>query len=90
MVSYPQATVGETALSPKRWYVCLSGVQPPGLPPTSAPPLLDAATALVQPGSRRGVYHVLLILRASGTVSALKGYDSPLCADGRYEALAAV
>jgi hypothetical protein len=89
-VSYPQTTVGETALSPKRWYICLTGLMPPGPPSSTAKPLLDAAFDLARRDSSQGIYEVILVLRASGTVSALKGFDSPLCADGRYEALAAV
>lgn len=89
LVSYPRSVVGETAVSPRRWYVCLSGVQPPGPPPSRAKPVLEAAFDLFRPGAARGVYNVIVFLRASGTASALRGFDSPLCADGRYEALPA-
>ena len=89
-VSYPQTTVGETAFSPKRWYVCLHGLAPSGPPPTRLKPVLELAHDLVASRPVSGVYEVVLVLRASGTVSAIKGFDSPLCASGRYEALPAV
>lgn len=89
-VSYPRTIVGETALSPRRWYICLRGLAPPEPAPRAAKPLLEAAVDLMQSGSGEGVYDVIVILRASGAVSAIKGFDAPLCAGGRYEALLAV
>lgn len=89
-VSYPQTTVGETALSPKRWYVCVRGTTPPGPPPTRLKPVLEAAHDLLRSRADPRSYDVVLVLRPSGTVSAIKGFDAPLCADGRYEALSAV
>lgn len=89
MVSYPQTTLGDTVFSARRWYVCLSGITPPGPAPKGAKPLFEAAADLTQANAGRGIYHVILILRANGAVSAIKGYDSPLCRDARYQALTA-
>ncbi|MBS3847105.1 hypothetical protein KD146_00205 [Devosia sp. BSSL-BM10] len=88
-VSYPRLTLGETALSPKRWYVCLRGLEPTGSAPDGFRPVLEIAENMMSAQSRPGTYDVVLVLRASGTSTAIKGYDSPLCREGRYEVLAA-
>ena len=89
MVSYPRTVVGETAFSARRWYVCLTGLPPNAPQPDTLRPLLSAAFDRAESGATEGVYTVILILRPGGSTSALMGYDSPLCADGSYEALAA-
>jgi len=88
-ISYPRTVVGETAFSPRRWYVCLDGLAPPAPPTRRAKPLLEAALNLARPDVAADDYQVILILRASGSTAAIKGFDAPLCGDGRYEALAA-
>lgn len=88
-ISYPRTVVGETAFSARRWYVCLAGLAPPGAPPSSAKPVLEAAIDLVRPEADLGVYHTILILRPSGSTTAITGFDAPLCAGSRYEPLAA-
>ena len=88
-ISYPRTVVGETAFSPKRWYVCLDGLAPPVPPSTRIKPVLDLAMDLARRDQTPAAYHVILILRASGSTTAITGFDAPLCADGRYEALAA-
>lgn len=88
-VSYPQTVVGETAFSARRWYVCLTGVTPPRPPVPRLRPLVDMAMNPGQPYRTAERYHVILILRPGGSTTAIKGFDAPLCADARYEALAA-
>mgnify|MGYP003635642175 CR=1 FL=1 len=88
-VSYPMTAVGETAFSARRWYVCLAGLTPPAPPSTRLKPLVEMATDVVRPNPNPTVYHVILILRPGGSTTAIKGFDAPLCADARYEALAA-
>ncbi|MBU1307422.1 MAG: hypothetical protein KKF33_18110 [Alphaproteobacteria bacterium] len=56
-------------------------------PATKTKPLLDLMGNLTQPGQSRGIYEVVIILRANGSSAQIKGFDAPLCADGRYETL---
>ena len=85
-VSYPRTVVGETAFSPRRWYVCLTGMVPPAPAPQRIKPVLEGLVDSARGAS--GVYHVVLILRPGGTATAVTGFDSPLCTDGRYARLA--
>ena len=82
-VSYPQTLLGETVFSPQRWYVCLIGLPPPAASGVGA----RAAARDMKPVTYSGIYHEVLVLRANGTASAIRGFDSPLCASGRYEGL---
>jgi len=73
-ISEPKTTVGVTALDPRRWYVCLAGVQPPAPRPGQAAPA--------------GRYDVIAILEPIGPPGILHGYDSPLCRDATFSPFA--
>jgi hypothetical protein len=73
-ISEPKTTVGVTALDPRRWYVCLAGVQPPAPRPGQSP--------------STGRYDTVAILEPIGPPGILHGYDSPLCRDATFSPFA--
>lgn len=87
-ISAPQLTLGESAFGPKRWYVCVRGVATTTEPSTKLKPVLDLAGDLGRNTAQSGIYEVIVLLRGNGSASRITGFDSPLCATGRYEALA--
>ncbi|WP_224703616.1 hypothetical protein [Devosia aquimaris] len=88
-ISAPQLTIGESAFGPKRWYVCVRGVATTAKPPTKLKPVLDLAGDVMRPAASTGLYEVIVVLRGNGSASQIKTFDSPLCASGSYEPLAA-
>ena len=86
-VSYPETTLGETATSAKRWYVCVRGLQPQIPTPTGLKPVLELVEGMVDPGPENPIYELILVMRDSGSTSAIKAFDSALCKTGRYESL---
>jgi hypothetical protein len=89
-VSYPEMTLGETATSPKRWYVCVRGLAPQLPVETGLKPVLEAVEGVLDPGQGGPRYEVILIMRDGGVTSPIKAFDSPLCRAGRYEGLKAL
>ena len=87
IVSYPEMTLGETATSPKRWYVCVRGLAPQLPVETGLKPVLETVEGMLGPKQGGPIYEVILIMRDSGVTSAIKAFDSPLCRAGRYEGL---
>jgi hypothetical protein len=86
-LSEPQPTIGETAFSPKRWYVCIRGIPASTPKSTALPPLTEMVENLYSPET--GVYDVLLIFSGRERPSVREGYDSPLCRDQKYQAITA-
>lgn len=88
LVSYPRHTIGAGVTSPRRWYVCLSGMPAPA-PSTKAPTAADLAARLLFQ-QRKSRYDVVLIFsRESGRPSIRTGLDSPLCNEGTFEPITA-
>ena len=87
LVSYPETTLGETATSPKRWYVCVRGLAPQLAVETGLKPVLETVEGMVSPRQGGPIYELILIMRDSGVTSAIEAFDSPLCQAGRYEGL---
>ena len=88
-ISYPQLTLGESAFGPRRWYACVRGVATTTEPSSKLKPVLDFAGDAMRPAATAGIYEVIVILRGNGSASQIKTFDSPLCASGSYEPLAA-
>lgn len=86
-ISYPEMTLGETAASPKRWYVCVRGLAPQLPVETGLKPVLETVEGMLDPKQGGPIYEMILIMRDSGVTSAIKTFDSPLCGAGRYEGL---
>lgn len=87
IVSYPETTLGVTAPGPKRWYVCIRGLEPQTEAETGLKPVLEMVEGMLSPRSGGPIYEVILIMRDSGVTTAIKAFDSPLCRAGRYESL---
>ena len=86
-ISAPQTTLGVTAVSPRRWYVCVRGITPPGPPPTRLKPLLELASNALDPASTTGSYDAVLFFRGSGRPTVKLAFDAPLCRSGTYAPL---
>ncbi|HEY8575428.1 MAG TPA: hypothetical protein VIL88_03720 [Devosia sp.] len=87
-VSYPQQTIGSTVSSPRRWYVCLSGVPDPIDRSTRLPPLSEWIGGWMDRQPPR--YDLVLFFsEASRRPSVREGTNSALCRDARLEALTA-
>lgn len=83
-VSEPQPTLGDTAFSPKRWYVCVRGIPAPKPNSTRPPPVSEVVENWITSRQPSGVYDVLLIFSGRERPSAREGYDSPLCRDQNF------
>ena len=88
-VSEPQTTLGVTAFSPKRWYVCVKGIPAPQGKPQGPLPIDETVGGWLTPGSDDASYDVLLIFSGAPTPSVREGYDSPLCRNLNYHAITA-
>lgn len=78
--SEPRNMLGETVFSPKRWYLCVAGVQPPS--PKPAPktvPVFTRVTEWVAPPQTHGRYDVIVIFNDKGHSSLRRTFDSELC-----------
>ncbi len=64
-ISQPQTLAGKTAIDPKRWYVCVDGLQAPA-------PAAGASTS--------GRYDTIVILQQTGLPDVLHAYGAELCA----------
>lgn len=81
LVSRPQPTIGVSPTSPRRWYVCIRGLEPRRAPPDTLPPLVDA---LFQDRSREEQFDTVLIFAGPRSPSVEQGYNSVLCRDAEY------
>ena len=86
-ISAPQTTLGVTAVSPKRWYVCVRGITPPGPRPTTWRPLVDVARTYLDPASNADSYDAVLFFRGSGRPTVKLAWDAPLCRTASYAPL---
>lgn len=87
-VSYPQTTLGLSALSPRRWYVCVRGISDE-LKPQQIPTPGAIIESWLDPRAEAGLHNVILLFGTNGRPVAKDGYDSPLCRDGLYEPITA-
>ena len=88
-VSYPRTTIGQTAQSPQRWYVCVRGLTPPPVE-DGLPTVEEFAGTTLNPAANSRLYDVLLFFPADGALPSVRdGYDSSLCRDGAFERLTA-
>lgn len=88
-VSEPQPTLGETAFSPKRWYVCVRGIPAPKPKSSSLPPVAEIVESWVTARPAGGVYDVLLVFSGRDRPSVREGFDSPLCQNQTYAPVSA-
>lgn len=77
--SEPKTIVGQTAFSPKRWFVCARGIAPAGPKPGGIKPLAQTIESWVAPPQSSGRYDVMVIFTAAGLTSLYKSFDAPLC-----------
>ncbi len=87
-VSEPKPTLGVTAFSPKRWYVCVKGIPAPQPRASGLLPLDEMVDGWLTHKSGEQSYNVLLFF-SSQTASRREGYDSPLCRDLDYREIKA-
>ena len=78
-LSEPRTIVGTTAFSPRRWYVCASGLAAPAPKPATPKPVLTYLDDLIFPPQSNGRYDVIVVFNALGHTSLIKSYDAVLC-----------
>lgn len=81
-VSVPMPLAGATALSPQRWYSCVSGLAPP---PSGPPKLVDTLDLGREPPS----YHLVLVFDRASRPTVNDVLGSPLCAGVQFEPITA-
>ena len=86
-ISEPQPTLGVTAFSPKRWYVCVRGIPNPQAKSSGLVPIDEMVDAWLAQTSGDGSYDILLFFSGSQTPSVREGFDSPLCRNRDYVAI---
>lgn len=91
-VSQPQQTVGLGVMTPKLWYVCISGLPDPDpdAQRDRLPPLMDFVGDLVYQGSASTRYELVLFFSAEDRrPSVREGWDGQLCRDAAFEQITA-
>jgi hypothetical protein len=83
-ISEPQLTLGETAFSPKRWYVCVRGISAPKPKSNRPPPAAEIVERWITSRQPARIYDVLMIFSGRERPSVREGFDSPLCRDQTY------
>jgi hypothetical protein len=87
-VSYPRQTLGVSAFSPQRWYVCIRGVSEKPKP-DRLPKAAELAARWLDPQTDQGTHNIVLFFGTTVRPTAREGYDSPLCREGQYEPITA-
>jgi len=77
--SEPRTVVGQTAFSPKRWYVCARGIAAPGAKPQGVKPITQFLDEWFAPAQSEGRYDVVVVFTAAGLTSLHKSFDAQLC-----------
>jgi hypothetical protein len=89
-VSRPMTTLGETVLSPRRWFVCVRGIPAPAPPSGFFAAVAQVFRAWFGPKDPGGiVYDVVLFFSGEQEVSIRDGFDLPLCQGLEFEFITA-
>lgn len=77
--SKPRTIVGATMFSPRRWYVCASGIGSPGSKPVATKPVISYVDDWIAPPLSEGRYDVIVVFSSGGRTSLIKSFDAVLC-----------
>jgi hypothetical protein len=93
-VSRPQQTVGLGVMTPKLWYVCISGLPEPkadvDVQSDRLPPLMDLVDDLVYRRAASTRYEIVLLFSAEDRRPSVRdGWDSQLCQGAAFEQITA-
>lgn len=79
LASYPQQTVGMGIMTPKLWYVCISGLADPAAK-RDLPRVMDIVDQWVDVRARADRFYAVLLFSAEGRRPSVRtGTDSVLC-----------